>query len=171
MFTGLCSKSACSTALFRLNVRHRFLLRAMRGAQAPKGRPHLSPGQAQRRPGFRSERHGGLKGHFKNGRRRGFEVPLQGTWMLADATRGCAALVPGYGASGPLGRRRGASVPASRLPLCGRMVSWRRHRHRYRDRCFFVSVLAYGFCRAQRGRSSRRLPRRFASPAKSVIRG
>ncbi len=49
---------------------------------------------------------------------RGFEVPLQGTLLLADAPRGCAARAPGYGASGPLGLRRGASAPPTEGTAC-----------------------------------------------------
>jgi hypothetical protein len=79
--------------------------------EAPKGRLHLSPGQAERSPGSGKTKFCGLKGHFKNDRRRGFEVPLQGTRMRGDATRGGASLAPGYGASGPFGRWSAAKIP------------------------------------------------------------
>ena len=45
---------------------------ALCAVTAPKGRLHLSPGQAQRSPGSGKERHGGLKGHFKNEQKQVF---------------------------------------------------------------------------------------------------
>jgi hypothetical protein len=41
----------------------------------------LAQGKRSAALGDGEEWHCGLKGHFKSDRRRGFEVPLQGTWM------------------------------------------------------------------------------------------
>ena len=79
--------------------------RVFPGAKPRRGGLNLAQGKRSVAPGLSRERHCGLKGHFKNDRRRGFEVPFQGTWMRADGTQGCASLALGYGASGPLGRR------------------------------------------------------------------